>query len=93
MIAVKRALVPAEDVAMDEIGAFETESYYGFYCSTVDNFVLIPKNDSSFDINIVPEDISPDDLNALDDWVRREFCEGIIGLHKSSKYKIELINK
>ena len=93
MIAVKRVLVPSEDVAMDEIGAFETESYYGFYCSTIDHFVLIPKDDSSFDINIVPEDISPDDLNAIDDWVRREFYEGIIGLHKTSKYKIELIDK
>ena len=90
MIKVKHTITPVEDLAMDEIAAFETESFYGFYCDTIDNFVLVAKDDSCFNINIMPKEVSCDDLGEINNWVSDEFCEEIIGVHRNSKYKIIL---
>ena len=89
MIKVKRTITPVEDLSVDEIAAFETETFYGLYCDSVNSYVVIAKNDSQFNICIMPTEII-DDLGDMDDWMYKEYDERIIGVHKSSRYKLEL---
>lgn len=90
MIGVKYTVVPDGDIAMNEVGVFQTVSYYGFYSDTVDNYVVIAKNDCDFDITIIPNSVDKDDLGEVNQWMINNLGEMITGVAKRSPYKIVL---
>ena len=93
MIKVKYTVVPDGNITMDEVGIFETESYYGFYSADVDNYVIIAKADCDFDIMIIPNSVDKDDLGEVNQWMIANLGEMITGVAKRSPYKIVLEEK
>ena len=89
MTKLIRSLACADGTSFEEILSFETETFYGVWINNVGAFGLIPKNDDYFDITILNEVHSFDEL---EDEVYRTCEEHVIGVSTSSKFKMIMID-
>lgn len=92
MFKVKHTIVPVDDISTDEILAFETSEHYGLYCSTIDDFIVVAKEDCTFDMQIL-EGSHRWDLGEIDQYMQKEYGEMLIGVHTSTSFKLTLLDE
>lgn len=93
MYKVKHTIVPVDDsISMDEIIGFETKDHYGLYCGTIDDFVIIAKEDCTFEMQIL-EGSHSWDLGEIDQYMQKEYGEVLIGVHTNTNFKLTLLDE
>ena len=88
MTKLIRSLACADGTEFEEIQSFETETFYGIWINNTAAFGLIPNEDDYFDITILDEVHSFDEL---EDEVFKTCGEHVIGVSISSKFKLTMI--
>ena len=63
MIKVIRTLYPENNISFDDICSFKTENFVGIYEENSCKFIIMPQNDYSFRIKILPQCNTLDELD------------------------------
>lgn len=87
MIRLIRTIQPENNMAINEVASFETESCVGIWAPAFQAYILMEKNARNFDPATIPD---VDSFDELDAHVMSAVSEHITGVSSVSAYHVKL---